>query len=219
MSAPRETLHWALQAFAEDRLALVSAFGPGSLVLIHLLSALHARVPIVFIDTLYHFPETLELVERVRTRFDIDLRVYRPAVNRETFEAEHGPRLWERDLDRYQHLTKVEPFRRAVAQFDAYISGRRRDQSPTRATLDAVERGHPYRINPLASWTREQVWTYIRVYDLPYNVLHDRGYTSIGDAPLTTAVKDDEHERAGRWRGLDRLECGIHTPPLTRSAS
>lgn len=191
-------------------LALVSAFGPGSLVLIHKFSELKVRVPVIFIDTLHHFPETLDLVERVRSRYEIELRVIRPAQSRAAFEALHGQRLWERDLDRYQQLTKVEPFQRATTGLSAYITGRRRDQSMTRADLDVVELGNPIRINPLAQWTREQVWSYIRAHDIPYNPLHDAGYASVGDAPLTTPIATDEHERAGRWRGLDRLECGIH---------
>lgn len=191
-------------------LALVSAFGPGSLVLIHRFSELKVRVPVIFIDTLYHFPETLDLVERVRSRYELDLRVFRPAQNRAAFEALHGERLWERDIDRYQHHTKVEPFQRAIAGLSAYITGRRRDQSTTRADLDVVEFGNPIRINPLAAWTSEHVWAFIREHDIPYNSLHDAGYASVGDAPLTTPVALGEHERAGRWRGLDRLECGIH---------
>jgi phosphoadenosine phosphosulfate reductase len=191
-------------------LALVSAFGPGSLVLIHKFSELKVRIPVIFIDTLHHFPETLDFVEHVRSRYDLDLRVFRPADRREAFEEMHGPCLWERDLDRYQQLTKVEPFQRAIAGLSAYITGRRRDQSTTRADLDVVEFGTPVRINPLASWTREQVWAFIRAHDIPYNPLHDAGYASIGDAPLTTPIAPNEDERAGRWRGYGRLECGIH---------
>lgn len=209
MSA-RDVLTWALRSFPEHKLALVSAFGPGSLVLIHLLSELRARLAVIFIDTLYQFPETLAHVERVRAHYDLPLRVYRPAESRTVFEAHHGARLWERDLDAFQRLTKVEPFQRAVAGLDAYITGRRRDQAPTRAGLETVEGASPVVINPLASWTREDVWRFIREHDVPYNPLHDNGYASIGDAPLTTPVLPHEPERAGRWRGLGRLECGIH---------
>jgi phosphoadenosine phosphosulfate reductase len=199
-----------VDAFPEESLALVSAFGPGSVVLVHLLAEIGARVPVIFIDTLHHFPETLEHVERVRARYAIDLRVHRPAESRAEFEAVHGPGLWARDLDRYQHVTKVEPFRCAIANLDAYITGRRRDQSATRFDLDIVESGRPEIINPLVAWTRRQVWDFIRAHDIPYNPLHDRGFTSIGDAPLTTPVRVDEPERAGRWRGLGLTECGIH---------
>jgi phosphoadenosine phosphosulfate reductase len=211
--APREIVRWATTAFPAGRLALSAAFGPGSLVLIHILAELGARVPVIFIDTLHHFPETLEHVERVRARYDLDLRVVQPAASRAAFEAVHGPRLWERDLDRYQRLSKVEPFQRALASIDAYFTGRRRDQAPTRAGLAVVEGGKPASINPLAAWPRECVWRFIHAHDIPFNPLHDAGYASVGDAPLTTAVHAGEDERAGRWRGLGRIECGIHPLP------
>jgi phosphoadenosine phosphosulfate reductase len=207
-----EVLRAAVRAFAPGRLALVSAMGPASLVTIHLLAGIAPRLPVIFIDTLHHFPETLSLVRRVRARYRMNLRVYRPAGlrTRAQFEALHGPRLWERDLDRYQQLSKVEPFRRATAPLHGWITGRRREDAETRATLSVVEPGEKVRINPLAAWTREQVWRFILEHDVPYNPLHDRGYPSIGDEPLTTPVFPGEHERAGRWRGMGRLECGIH---------
>jgi phosphoadenosine phosphosulfate reductase len=189
---------------------MISAFGPGSAVIFELLQELGARLPVVFVDTLYHFPETLAHVERVRARYDLDLRVVRPAESRLAFEEQHGKRLWERDPDRYQRLTKVEPFQREVVKFDALITGRRRDQSATRADLELVEPGPPERVNPLAAWQRADVWSFIRERSLPYNPLHDLGYASIGDAPLTTPVLPGEPERAGRWRGSPRTECGIH---------
>lgn len=210
-SAPEETLRAAIDSFPAGRLALVSAFGPTSLVLIHMLSRMEVRLPVLFIDTLHHFPETLELVERVRSRYDLDLRVFRAAPTRAEFEARYGARLWERDLDRYQQIAKVEPFRRATEGFDAWFTGRRREQSDTRAELPLVEYGERIRINPLVGWTRGRVWNFILENGIPYNPLHDRGYPSVGDEPLTTPVGGDEPERAGRWRGTSRTECGIHS--------
>lgn len=206
----RHLLGWAAGSFPPGRLALVSSFGAGGLVLIHLLAELRARLPVVFVDTLYHFPETLAHVERVRAHYEIDLHVFRPAASRAAFETRHGPRLWDRDLDRFHRLTKVEPFRRAVGELHAYITGRRRDQAPTRAQLKTVQGESPLTLNPLATWPRQDVWRFIHTHGIPYNPLHDRGYASIGDAPLTTPIQPGEPERAGRWRGLGRLECGIH---------
>ncbi len=207
---PREALRWADDALPEGRVALSSTFGVGGMVLIHLLSQEGIRLPVIFIDTLYHFPETLEHAERMRDLYDLDLRVYRPAPSREAFEAVHGPRLWERDAELYHRLTKQDPMRKALREVDGWITGRRRDQSPSRAELPVLERGTWLKINPLAGWTRDRVWDFIRSHDLPYHPLHDKGYPSIGDAPLTTPVKPGEHERAGRWRGSVRLECGLH---------
>jgi phosphoadenosine phosphosulfate reductase len=212
--APAEDiLRWAVDAFDGRRLGMVSAFGPGSAVLLHLLAEIGVLLPVLFVDTLHHFPETLAHVERVRARYGLDLGVYRPALSRAEFEARHGPGLWERDLEQYQQLTKVEPFRRATASLDGWITGRRRDQSSTRGELAVVESGERIRVNPLARWTRQDVWDFIRRHGLPYNPLHDRGYPSIGDAQLTTPVHEGEDERAGRWRGAGRLECGIHLDP------
>jgi phosphoadenosine phosphosulfate reductase len=209
-ASPRAVIRWAAEAFAPGRLALVSAFGPGSMVLLHFLEEAGVSLPVVFVDTLHHFPETLEHVERVRERYRLDLRVYRPADDLAAFEARYGPRLWERDLEAYQGVAKVEPFGRATAELDGWITGRRRDQSASRASLPVVEGGAKPRVNPLAEWTRDDVWGFIRMNDLPYNPLHDQGYASIGDAPLTTPVKASEHERSGRWPGTGKLECGIH---------
>jgi phosphoadenosine phosphosulfate reductase len=209
-ASPREVLRWAAERFEPGKVALVSAFGPGSSVLLYFLAQVAPRLPVVFVDTLHHFPETLEHVQRVRDRYRLDLRVYRPAESLEAFEARYGPRLWERDLELYQRVAKVEPFQRAVAGLDGWVTGRRRDQSQSRAELPIVEGGDRLRVNPLAAWTRDEVWQFIRLHELPYNPLHDRGYASVGDAPLTTPVAPGEHERSGRWRGTAKLECGIH---------
>jgi phosphoadenosine phosphosulfate reductase len=209
--APLETiLRATVAAFPENRLAVISAFGPTSLVVLHHLPLIAPRLPVIFVDTLHHFPETLELVEQVRQKYDLNLKIYRPAATRDKFEARYGPRLWETDIDLYQHVSKVEPFRRATANLDGWITGRRREQSETRATLPIFEVAERVKVNPLANWTRGQVWNFILDNGIPYNPLHDQGYASIGDEPLTTPIAPGEPERAGRWRGLDKTECGIH---------
>lgn len=172
---PEEILRAALAAFAPNKLAVVSAFGPASLVVLHHLPRVAPRLPVIFIDTLHHFPETLEHVERVRARYDLNLKVYRPAASRAKFEARYGPRLWETDLDLYQHVSKVEPFRRATATLDGWITGRRREQSETRAYLPIFEVGERVKVNPLAGWTRNRVWSFILEHGIPYNPLHDQG--------------------------------------------
>ncbi len=209
-SDPDRILRWAVESFPEGKVAMSSTFGVGGMVLIHALAEQGLRVPILFIDTLHHFPETLEHAERVAERYGLDLRIHRPAASLEEFEARHGPRLWERDEGLFHRLTKVEPMQEALQGFDVWITGRRRDQSPTRAALPVLERASRLKVNPLAGWSLDRVWGYIREHELPYNPLHDQGYASIGDAPLTTPVRPGEHERAGRWRGSERLECGLH---------
>ena len=209
-ASPTEILRWAEAAFAEGRLALSSTFGVGGMILIHLLAEEGISVPVIFIDTLYHFPETLEHSERVRDRYGLELRTYRPAPSRKEFEARHGPRLWERDEELFHQLTKLDPMREALREMDGWITGRRRDQSKTREMLPYVELANWVKISPLASWSLEDVWNFTRLHDVPYHPLHDLGYASIGDAPLTTPIRPGEHERDGRWRGSVRLECGLH---------
>ncbi|MQA90299.1 MAG: phosphoadenylyl-sulfate reductase [Gemmatimonas sp.] len=204
------TLPTVVSSFGPGKLAVISAFGPGSLVVLHALHELGIRLPVLFVDTLHHFPETLQHVERVRDLYNLDLRIFRPYNSISEFEANHGPKLWERDLDGYQQISKVEPFRRATQNLDAWFTGRRREQSDTRAQLQVVEGTDQLKINPLANWTKSDVWRYILSNSIPYNPLHDQGYASIGDRPLTTPVAAGEPERAGRWRGVERTECGIH---------
>jgi phosphoadenosine phosphosulfate reductase len=206
-----EILRWSAQNFEDGEIALSSAFGPGSAVLIHMLADIAPQTPVIFIDTLHHFAETLEHVELVTNRYGLDLRVFKAAPDRETFEAQYGSRLWETDLERYQLLTKVEAFKQATQPLKGWITGRRRDQSSTRTQLPVIEVKEKIRINPLAAWSKKQIWDFILEHKLPYNPLHDRGYASVGDEPLTTPVGAGEHERAGRWRGNEKLECGIHT--------
>jgi phosphoadenosine phosphosulfate reductase len=207
---PSEALRWAVENVTPGRLIVASSFGFTGMVNLHLLAEIAPQVPVAFVDTLYHFPETLEHAERVKAHYGLDVRVYRAAESRAAFEEMYGERLWERDLDLFHRLTRVDPMKQALEGVDAWITGRRRDQSDSRADLAHVEVGDRIKINPLASWVAADVWNFIRANGVPYNPLHDLGYRSLGDQPLTTPVSDKEHERAGRWRGTERLECGIH---------
>jgi phosphoadenosine phosphosulfate reductase len=205
---PEDAIRWAVENVMPGRLIVASSFGPTGMVNLHLLAQIAPQVPVAFVDTLYHFPETLEHAERAH--YGLDVRVYRPAASRKAFEQEYGERLWERDIELFHRLTRVEPMKRALRGVEGWITGRRRDQSDSRATLAHVEIGDRIKINPVASWRSEEVWSFIRANGVPYNPLHDVGYQSLGDQPLTTPTSDEEHERAGRWRGSQRLECGIH---------
>jgi phosphoadenosine phosphosulfate reductase len=213
-----EVLGWCLATIPQG-LVQSTSFGVNGLVIT---DWIYARlqpdppVPVLFLDTLHHFPETLAIARQIQERYRLDLRVYHAqhATNRRQFEHRYGYALWERDLDRYQWLTKVEPLQRSLEELGAiaWITGRRRDQSPHRAKLPMFEWDAQQRlkINPLIHWSAGQVWSYVLERGIPYNPLYDQGYASIGDVPLTTPVQTGEPERAGRWRGTNRTECGIH---------
>lgn len=215
-ASPQEILAWCLEALPEG-LVQTSAFSLLSVT--HMLYRElrpHPAVPVIFLDTLHHFPETLETVARAKAFYGLDLRVYQAegVTSREAFAARYGDRLWAQDVNQFHYLTKVEPLQRALQELEAtaWITGRRRDQSQTRQDMPIFEWDKEGRIkvNPLANWTHKDLWNYVYQHQVIYNPLLDQGYTSIGDEPLTTAVASGEHERAGRWRGSAKTECGIH---------
>jgi phosphoadenosine phosphosulfate reductase len=175
------------------------------------------RVPLIFIDTLHHFPETLALLDTVKQRYPTAIfHVYTPegTPNVSSFTAKHGSELWNTNESLYDFLVKVEPARRAYKHLSvrAILTGRRKSQGGARGTLDIIEIDETglIKINPLANWSFQQVESYIRRNHVPYNKLLDQGYRSVGDWHSTAPVKEGEDERAGRWKGKNKTECGLH---------
>ena len=216
MCSPQEILAWAVKNIPSG---LVQSSSFSLLVITDMLYRElqpNPPVPVIFLDTLHHFSETLATVERAKDRYNLDVRAYRAlgVSNREEFAAVYGDELWAQDITRFHYVTKVEPLQRALDEMNvvAWITGRRREQSSTRERMPILELDGEGRlkINPLANWTRKEVWNYTLKHNVPYTPLHDQGYASIGDQPLTTPVEAGEHERAGRWRGSEKTECGIH---------
>jgi phosphoadenosine phosphosulfate reductase len=213
---PQAILAWALAEYG-PRAGISTAFGVEGCALIDMAVKLDPRVPVFTVDTDFLFPETRELMERIVSKYGIQLTVLKGAVSKEDQEREHGVALWERDSDLCCALRKVEPTRRAVAGLDAWFAGLRRDQGQSRAGIQILERyehddGSPLvKVNPLAAWTRKDTWKYVLDHGVPYNPLLDQGYTSIGCWPCTRPVGAGEDERAGRWSGSAKTECGIHT--------
>jgi phosphoadenosine phosphosulfate reductase len=209
--AAEDVMRWAQAEFG-DRVCLSCSWQKQSSVLVHMLAELGLGIDVVELDTHLFFRETYETRERLVERYGLTL--IRPEVL--TVAEQHkreGPNLWERDPDRCCHIRKVEPLIEALAPYDAWISGIRRDQSPSRANARKVERSERYgvwKVQPLADWSEDDVWRYIVDNDIPYNPLHDVGYRSIGCMPCTRPTRPDEEERAGRWAGSDKLECGLH---------
>jgi phosphoadenosine phosphosulfate reductase len=213
----RHVLRWAFTKFGSD-VAIASAFGAEGMVLIDIASHLRPDFRVFTLDTGFLFPETYELMDRVEERYGVKIERVYPAVSPEEQDKLHGPALWSRAPDQCCGLRKVDPLQGKLADLRAWITGIRRDQTTLRATAQAMEWDLSLRrvkINPLIDWTAENVWQYIRKYDVPYNPLHDRGYPSIGCTHCTRAVKAGEDPRAGRWSGFQKNECGLHaiSPP------
>jgi len=195
------------------RLAVVSSFGAESAVLLHLIATIDRGVPVIVIDTGKLFPETLAYRDALIERLGLtDVRVRHPDPALLAARDAAGER-WSYDPDGCCDLRKVMPLRAALAPFDAWISGRKAFQSTTRAALPRfqAEDGR-LKINPLADWDKARLDAYFAAHDLPRHPLEAQGYPSIGCAPCTTKVAPGEDPRAGRWRGWDKTECGIHVP-------
>lgn len=194
------------------RVALVSSFGAESVVLLHMVSVAAPGLPVLFIDTEMLFPETLEYQREVAAKLGLtDIRIIRATADE---IARHDPdgTLHQFDQDACCNLRKTVPLEQALSGFDAWITGRKRFQNGQRAALEFFEPEEPsrLRVNPLAHWRPEDVQEYMVENNLPRHPLVAKGYPSIGCAPCTSPVKPGEDPRAGRWRGSDKSECGIH---------
>lgn len=197
----------ALDRF-EGRIALVSSFGAEAAVLLHMLAQVDKDVPVLILDTLLLFEETLEYQQRLSTH--LGLRDVRPITPDESQDPERN--LHQSDTTACCALRKAAPLEKALTGFDAVITGRKRHQAQTRRTMASFEQDSKARarINPLAHWSAAQVEAYFITHDLPRHPLVKKGYLSIGCAPCTTPVQAGEDPRAGRWRAEERTECGIH---------
>ncbi len=213
---PQEILRWALDLFGRG-LVVVSSFQPTGIVTLHMLSQLTDKMPpVLTLDTELLFPETYDTMERIEDFFNIYLVQVTPALELTEQAKIYGEKLWETDPDTCCHWRKVVPLKGALAVYDAWTTGLRRDQSPSRANTPIVSwdaRTDTVKIAPFATWTEEMIWTYIHAYKLPYNPLHDQNYPSIGCKTCTNPVSAGEDVRAGRWAKHNKTECGIHLPP------
>jgi phosphoadenosine phosphosulfate reductase len=209
---PEVILRWAIQAF-HPHLTMGTAFGAEGCCLIHMIAEIEPKVRIFNLETGYQFPETLALRETIKERYGIEVEFIYPELTVAEYEAEHGGPLYASYSDQCCHDRKIIPLRRAIVGYQAWISAIRRDQTDHRARADVVQWDAKFelvKINPLLPWTNKDVWNFIHKHNVPYNPLHDRGYPSIGCWPCTRAVKDGEDERAGRWAGKVKKECGLH---------
>lgn len=209
---PQDILSWALDNFY-PHVALACSFGAEDMVLLDMLTKLKRDARIFYLDTNLLFPETYQLRDEVEAHYGITVERYVSELSLKEQEDKYGPELWARDPDLCCRLRKVDPLQEVLKGLAAWITGIRREQAPTRAHAGIVEwdqRFELVKVNPLARWTYKQVWDYLAKNKVPYNVLHDRGYPSIGCWPCTQPVKPGEDPRAGRWPGRGKTECGLH---------
>jgi phosphoadenosine phosphosulfate reductase len=202
-----EILALCLREFP-DRVALACSFQKEESVLLDMLFRIEPKARVFAIDTHYLFPETYELWRKVEQRYETKVEVFE-GPSPEKLAATHGEQLWQRKPDLYLAIAKVAPLNTALARLDCWITGVRRVQSPTRANAPKLgwdEAHELWKANPLANWSDDDCWSYIRERGLPYNALHDRNYDSIGDVHSTLPGAG----REGRWAGTDRTECGLH---------
>lgn len=212
-ASPPDVLRLAIRDLFPGRIALVSSFGAESAVLLHLAAGIDRHLPVIFGDSRRHFPETLAYRDLLVERLGLtDVRVAAPTPA-ETALRDPFLALAEQDADACCAFRKVAPMEHALGPFDAWISGRKRSQAATRANLPVFEaEGGRIKVNPLAAWDAARIAAYAAEHDLPAHPLVAAGYASIGCAPCTSPVATGEDARAGRWRDLDKTECGLHRP-------
>jgi phosphoadenosine phosphosulfate reductase len=209
---PQEVLRWGIETF-QGGITLACSFGAEDVALVDMLARIDKSVPIFYLDTDYLFPETLEVRDRIEARYGLRTVAVKPTLTIDEQAAQHGADLFATQPDLCCKIRKVGPLRVHLTGFTAWITGIRRDQAPTRANAGKIEWDKVFnlvKLNPLAPWSSEQVWDYIRANDVPYNTLHDRNYPSIGCYPCTRQVQPGEDARAGRWANFAKKECGLH---------
>ena len=211
-ASPQEILLWAWDTF-KPSIAVTSSFQSQSLPLLHMISENVPDMPILFLDTGFHFPETLVFRDFLIQKYHLNVRNLKPEMGHDGFKRNHGD-LYRRNPDLCCFINKVDPLRKAMQDLQGWVSGIRRDQTDTRRNVQIVtlQSDGLYKICPLAYWNREDIWRYINDHNLPEHPLLTQGYLSVGCAPCTRPVYPGEDERAGRWAGNTKTECGIHIP-------
>jgi phosphoadenosine phosphosulfate reductase len=221
-ASPQDVLRWAVKRF-HPRLLMATAFGAEGCCLLHMLADIEPGVTVINLETGYQFAETLELRERILRRYGVAVEYVRPAQSVAEYEAEHGGPLHGIRPDQCCHDRKIVPLRQALARLRpaAWVSAIRKDQTADRAVAGVVQWDAKFelvKVNPLLNWTKKDVWKFVLAHDVPYNPLHDAGYPSIGCWPCTRAVGEGEDERAGRWAGKVKKECGLHVIEVNNGA-
>jgi phosphoadenosine phosphosulfate reductase len=212
---PWDVLAYALAHYPHN-LILACSFGAEDVALVDMIQKIDPRTPLFYLDTDFLFPETYEVRDRIVARYGLlpaQVIQVKSLFTPEQQAAQYGDALWLREPDQCCNLRKVQPLARILSGYSAWVTGIRRDQGPTRANAGLVEWDHKFglvKFNPLAKWSVDDVWTYIRLHDVPYNPLHDRHYPSIGCTHCTAPVSYGDDSRSGRWKNFGKTECGLH---------
>lgn len=210
---PQEVLRWAVDRYGEGVALSVSFGGAEGMVLLDMLSRITDKAWVYTLDTGFLFEETVRFRDEVMERYDLPFKVVTPELTVEEQVERHGPELWSCSPDICCEIRKVQPQKRFLANYDAWVTGIRRDQTPQRAETPVVDYDEFFgvvKISPLASWGEQEVNEYVEEHAVPLNPLLARGYRSIGCEPCTRPVGEGEDARAGRWAGSEKTECGIH---------
>jgi len=212
---PQDILTAAIERYG-PKIVVACSFGAEDVVLVDMVHRINASVPLFYLDTDFLFPETYATRDRVIERYDLQptqVIQVKSLLTPEVQAESYGEALWARNPDQCCQLRKVEPLTRVLRGYDAWITGIRRDQAPSRADAGLIEWDQKFgliKVNPLARWTWTDVWTYIKVYEVPYNPLHEQNYPSVGCMYCTAPVAPGDDPRAGRWKNFAKTECGLH---------
>ena len=209
---PQEVIRWGIDQF-RGGITLACSFGAEDVALVDMIARIDPTVPIFYLETGYLFPETLKVRDQIASRYGVLPIAVKPAISIDQQAEQHGPDLFARSPDLCCSIRKIDPLKRHLVKYQAWITGIRRDQAPARANAGLVEWDKLFnlvKLNPLARWTSADLWRYIRANKVPYNTLHDRNYPSIGCWPCTRQVQPGEDARAGRWAKFGKQECGLH---------
>ena len=212
-AAPVEILQWAVENYAPN-FAMATAFGPEGMTMIHMLSTFAPETPIFNLETGYQFQETLELREKVKQRYGIEVQLVRPELDVVEYEQLHGGPVYKSDPNKCCYDRKLSLLKKVANRLHCWSSAIRRDQSPDRAKAPIVGWDKKFgliKVSPLANCSKKDIWNMILEHDIPYNPLHDQGYPSVGCWPCTRPIGIGEDERAGRWSGTAKTECGLHS--------
>ena len=210
---PEELLKWLVDKLPNNQLVMGTGFGPPGIVLLDILFKVTQDISVFYIDTDFLFEQTYDLKDKLEKKYGFKFLRFSSEITPGDQDKQYGNNLWEKDADSCCNIRKVIPLKKALENYDVWITGIRRKQTQVRAQSSLVEfepRFEVIKINPLINWTHDEVWDYIKTHNLPFNPLHESGYPSIGCKQCTSPVSDGDDDRSGRWKGSNKTECGLH---------